>query len=86
MTSEVKIRLSPMGIGSVELDGHEIQNALAGFTINANAGEPVTLVARLTPVALHYVGRVDVKLPEPTRQLLLAAGWTPPTEPVKEGS
>lgn len=78
MTSEIKIRLTPLGTGTVELDGHAIQNALSGLTINANVGQPVTVVARLTPLALDYVGRVDVKLSEPARQLLLAAGWTPP--------
>lgn len=82
MTGEVKIHLTAMGTGTVELDGREIQNVLAGFTLNANAGEATSMLVRLTPVALRYVGTVDVKLPESVRVLLVAAGWTPPAESV----
>lgn len=82
--TEVKISLSPMGTGRIELDGHEIQNAVAGFTLNANAGDATTMLVRLSAVALSYVGSVDVKMPDSTRQLLVAAGWTPPVEPVRD--
>lgn len=78
MSSEIELSLTAMGTGSVKLNGTDIANALAGFTINANAGEPVTLLARLSPVALKYVGELDVRVPATMAAILKAAGWTPP--------
>ena len=61
----------------VELDGHDVSNALRGLTLEINAGDMPTATLRVV------AEEVRAYLPDATKELLVRLGWTPPTE---EGS
>ncbi|MFJ3037721.1 hypothetical protein [Streptomyces tendae] len=64
----------------VELDGHDISNALRGLSLNLDSS-PVA-EARLDVIAedVSTHAEVLVCLPDATKDLLVRLGWTPPAE------
>ena len=70
-------------IGTLVVDGHDLTNGVAGFTLTARHGELPEL--EVTPLVI--VGRVrgdeaklTLDLPDEAREALIAAGWTPPPD------
>ncbi|MBX9392271.1 hypothetical protein K4749_01320 [Streptomyces sp. TRM72054] len=65
----------------VELDGHDIANAVLGLTVTFKGGEPplATLDLVLDEIPTE-TDEVRVHMPEATRELLVRLGWTPPAE------
>lgn len=66
----------------IAIDGADISpRAIAGLSLQAEAGD----IPRLTldVVALDVTklgGKMEIFLPDETRELLVALGWTPPAE------
>jgi hypothetical protein len=78
----LRIGRSEKGLGHcVELDGHDIANAILGLTVAFKGGEMPTasldLVLDEIPTETEDV---RVHLPDETRDLLVRLGWTPPAE------
>lgn len=67
---------------TVRVDGVDISHALTGLTITAGAGEgpTATLDLAIHEESGHHVTATDVRLrvPDDTRDALVALGWTPP--------
>lgn len=73
------------GQTQIELDGHPIVDGLArmNLVIDARTGPQLHLTfGHLPGVNAHIDGQrhVTVDVPETMRELLLAAGWTPPAD------
>ena len=66
--------------GTVIVGDADITKSVRGFRLDAAAGEPprVTLDLTLVDVTKLDADRAEVILPVHTRELLIAAGWTPP--------
>lgn len=79
--TRVKLDLRANGTGLVELDGVDVSTAVAGLTVNANVGDMTSVLIRLPEVAVTMDGVARVKLAPQVRELLVAAGWTPPGPP-----
>lgn len=82
----VKIRLGPeMYDASVEIDGVPVEQTVTSlaFSVNARGERRVTL--ELPWVEAEVSGEARIVLPERTREVLVALGWTPPAETDEEG-
>lgn len=68
--------------GSLKIGGHETA-AVTGFHVDAPAdGIPVVTLTLMGAGALRLLlarGAADVKIPDETREALIALGWTPPS-------
>ena len=76
------LRISgPGNTSRVELSGHDISRALSGVSLRLEAGcvptATLDLVLWEMPTELDAV---QVKVPDPTKELLVRLGWTPPAE------
>lgn len=76
--TRVKLDLRNNGTGLVELDGVDVSMAVGGLTVNANVGDVTSVLIRLPAAAVTMDGVARVKLAPQVRELLVAAGWTPP--------
>jgi hypothetical protein len=78
------ITITPgFGTGSrVEIDGHDITNAVRGLTIHGEAGSlaDITLDLLILDVTEMQDEHARIFIPEETRAALLALGWTPPPD------
>lgn len=74
----VRVNLTNLGTGKVELNGKDVSSAVAGLTINANVGDATSVLLRLPAVAVSVDAEARIELPEYVEELLVAAGWTPP--------
>ena len=80
MTTTVNLDLRAVSGGKVEINGLDVSAAVAGLTVNAHVGEPTTVLIRLPAAAVTMDGEARVKLAPMVREMLVAAGWTPPVE------
>jgi hypothetical protein len=79
--SKVEITVSPIGTGSLTLDGHDISNAIRGFGLDARIGNRTQLRLDLCVDETHLTGEMDVRMNPAAAELLQRAGWTPPARP-----
>ena len=75
--------------GAVIVGDTDITKSVRGFRLDAHAGEPsrvtldlavVTLDLAVVDVTKLDADRAEVTMPVHTRDLLIAAGWTPPAD------
>jgi len=64
----------------VEIDGHDITNAIRSLTIQASATEMTTVTLELGFLSStgFQADHVDVVIPQVIYDALVALGWTPP--------
>jgi hypothetical protein len=64
----------------VELDGLDVSNAVESVAVTYRFGESPTAVLKLAglPDAQAAAEDTEIVLPDETRALLVALGWTPP--------
>lgn len=72
----------PPGAGHVELDGHDITDAIRGTAITMDAAGPPLVTLRLNVVELDGIDSKDAQvfITDDTREALIKLGWTPPGE------
>ena len=77
--SEVKITHDGVR-GTVEIDGQDVSNAVAGASVEVKAGyiPEVTLDLRVISVRELSLENARVLLPDDVAELLQRLGWTPP--------
>nr|WP_024067041.1 hypothetical protein [Streptomyces sp. F2]AHC28120.1 hypothetical protein pFP3.18c [Streptomyces sp. F2] len=75
-----RIRLDAQGMGTVEVDGHDISPAVRGLTLSAKAGHLPRLVLDLLVFTGEIDGEAQVHIPDDTAATLVALGWTPPDD------
>lgn len=86
--SQHRITITPgepkPGFARIELDGHDIGNAVTHASVRFRPGDlpnvTLGLAAELGPID----GDAQVWLPPETREALIALGWTPPAQPESE--
>ena len=85
LTRHARIRVDALGGGTVEVGGHDISNAVRGFTLTSEVGRmPGILLDLLVFTGEAEVeGDVKVHVPHETAAALVALGWTPPPRLVK---
>lgn len=85
------VKITASGNGRVEIAGQDISGAISGLTLDMVAGDLAVLTLRL-PIyeAGDVEGEAAVVIPDETKDLLVAHGWTPPgvvdVTPVGSGS
>ncbi|MFU0241676.1 hypothetical protein ACKI1J_38800 [Streptomyces scabiei] len=84
-TRHARIRVDAVGGGTIEVGGHDISNAVRGFTLTSEVGHmPGILLDLLVFTGETEVqGDVKVHVPDETTAALVALGWTPPPRLVK---
>lgn len=84
MTHTVQLQARvPAGASRVVVDGHDISDAVTSATLELDARSPTPeLHLKLGYCELDTVEAAEARvvITEPTRQALLALGWTPPEE------
>lgn len=84
--ASVKVTVDLNGYGLIEIDGHDISNAVHGFKVNAVAGEGVTLTVQLniTEIDITSLGdgqrNILVNLSDEVITSLIMLGWQPPED------
>lgn len=71
------------GVHQLLIDGHDVSKAVTSLTLNLEGGGSPELHLRLDNFDLARYDHPDTKivLTDPTRDALIALGWTPPAEP-----
>ncbi len=70
----------------VEIDGHDITNAVRNVGVMAGVGELTTLHLDLMVLEdVTVTGEATVTIPEATRAALITLGWTPPGDTSQTG-
>lgn len=82
-TRHASIRLDALGGGTVEVGGHDISDAVRGFTLTGEVGHMPRLGLDLRVFTSEVEGDVQVHIPDETAATLAALGWTPPPRLVK---
>ena len=82
-TRHARIRLDALGGGTVEVGGHDISDAVRGFTLTGEVGHMPRLGLDLRLFTSEVEGDVQVHIPDETTATLAALGWTPPPRLVK---
>jgi hypothetical protein len=77
------IRLDALGGGTVEVGGHDISDAVRGFTLTGEVGHMPRLVLDLRVFTGEAVAEGEVHIPDETAATLVVLGWTPPPRLVK---
>ncbi|GAQ61904.1 hypothetical protein [Streptomyces scabiei] len=77
-TRDARIRVDALGGGTVEVNGHDISDAVRGFTLTGEAGHMPRLGLDLRLFTGEVEGEVQVHIPDETAATLVALGWTPP--------
>lgn len=75
---KARLRLLAGGSAEVEVDGHRIEDAVAGLRLDAEANCLPRLHLDLHLFDVDVEGAVSILVPERTRRALIALGWTPP--------
>lgn len=73
----------PVADSHVVIDGHDISTAVRRVTVDmdcADAVPEVRLSLAFVEVTSFAAAEAEVILDEPTREALIALGWTPPPE------
>lgn len=81
--SEHQVEITTQGgRGSLLVDGVDIAKLTRRFALEFDAGGIPRLSVELSPQKLRALmtGKVRVEVDPDTRAVLLALGWTPPTE------
>lgn len=75
------------GHGTVRVDGTDISSSITGVTVEARVNDVprVTLDLRVFETA-RSDGQAEIIIPDPTRETLIALGWTPPEDNEDDGS
>lgn len=70
----------------VRIDGHDIADGLTGLTLSMGVGRiPTATLELLIPdVTELHDAETQLLIPDSTRDVLVALGWTPPTGEPKE--
>jgi hypothetical protein len=80
-TRHARISLDALGRGTVEVDGHDISDAVRGFTLSGEVGHRPRLGLELCVYTSEADGDdVQVHIPDDTAAALVALGWTPPDD------
>lgn len=77
-THDISIQTTSPGWAEIRMDGENISRAVQGYIVSQNAGETPQVVLRLKMYELRDESKAYVTIPEETRTLLRALGWTPP--------
>jgi hypothetical protein len=74
------VELDGAGRGRVLVDGDDISDAVRGVEVRAEEGGPTSATLDLTVLDATRIesARTEVVMAGRVRDLLLAAGWTPP--------
>lgn len=74
---------APVGLSHVEIDGHDISKAVSRLTLDLPANAVLPEV-RIELAHVEYqpieMAEAEVVITEPSREALIALGWTPPPE------
>lgn len=65
---------------SVEVGGHDISSGVRSYILTASALQLPILQIDLMVDEVMSEGEVEYLIPQPTRDVLVALGWTPPPE------
>lgn len=76
---KAEISLTSTGNGTVRLDGEDVSHGVKGFSLVSSVGNMPKLTLDLVVRDTVFDGQVLVDLPDHTRRVLMATGWTPPT-------
>ena len=76
----VQLKLGSNGTGNVVLDGADVAPAATSLTLRAKPGHASELTLTIRVDELDVDGDLRVVIDHATRELLTAAGWTPPAE------
>ena len=77
----LKVDLGASGTGKVLVDGQDVSNAIRGVTIRAAVGEMTTAeLDVIAPAGITFDGPARITITPEVRAIMLAAGWTPPTD------
>lgn len=76
--SKIEITIGGMSQGSLAVDGHDIADAITGFSLQTRVGCVPLLQVDLMAEATHLTGKADVRMKDSVYELLCLAGWTPP--------
>ncbi|MBX6387325.1 MAG: hypothetical protein IRZ07_30835 [Microbispora sp.] len=66
--------------GAVRVDDIDISNAVYAVTVRAAATEVPTVTLDLRLPEILLATEAEVRLPDATRDALIALGWTPPAD------
>lgn len=77
-THDISIRTTTPGHAEIRLDGADISRALYGYTVSQDVDQLPTVELRLRMYELKQESKALVSIPDETRTLLRALGWTPP--------
>lgn len=76
--STVRIDATHNG-GTITVDGHDVSNAVRGYTVSQRAGGRADVLLDLVVVDLTAdVEKANVHINQYAADLLMLAGWTPP--------
>lgn len=84
-THDISIRSLSPGSSEIRMDGADISRAVYGYSISQNVNELPRVVLSLAMYELKQEAKALVSIPEETRTLLRALGWTPPEEVSDDG-
>lgn len=82
-TRHARIRVDALGGGTVEVGGHDISDAVRGFTLTGEVGHLPRLDLDLRVFTIETEGDAQVHIPDDTAAALATLGWTPPPRLVK---
>lgn len=77
-TSHIKLTTAATGGGHLEVDGHDVSDAVRGLTIDVNGGDLSNVTLRLVMGGSEIDGIARLWLPWATVGLLARFGWQAP--------
>ncbi len=84
MKPTAKIKLGPIGSGSIVFDGVDIANAVTAVRVHSEPGRWPEAEVRLLVAETEFEAVVGVD--DNTRAALIKLGWTPPAESERTAS
>lgn len=75
---EVTVPVTLDNHATVLIGGHPVTDAVHAVEIDIRHGCVNRVHLSLAAAEVRFAGRAEVTIPEPTRTILLALGWTPP--------
>ena len=79
MNDRIRIDTQTGATTVVEVNGLDIASAVTGADIRLEAGRFPEVRLELAVVTSIYFNRVEISIPDETRQALIQLGWTPPS-------
>lgn len=77
-THDISIRTTAPGHAEIRLNGDDISRAVYGYSVSQSVGELPEVELCLRMYELKQESKALVSIPDETRTLLRALGWTPP--------